>query len=78
MIGPPGAVKYPEPKEIKVGSTVTLPFDQFQSMHLTFRLAITVFQRERRPNRIIVPIQPLRKATEFRQSTRFCFIDPAR
>jgi hypothetical protein len=55
MIRPPGAVKDPKTEEIKAGSTIALSFDQFQAMHLALCLALTVFERERRAHRIIVP-----------------------
>jgi len=48
MMRLPGAVKDPQTKEIKAGSTIALAFDQFQTMHLTLRLAIAVFEREPR------------------------------
>src|SRR5258708_32433405 len=78
MIRPPGAVKHPQTKEIKVGSTIALPLDQFESMHLAFGLAITVLQRERGANRIIFAIKSLCKPTEFGKPNRFGFSDPTR
>jgi hypothetical protein len=55
MMRPPGAVKDSQAKEIEVRSTIALSLDQFQSMHLPFRLALTELERERRTHRIIVP-----------------------
>ena len=70
-------MKHPKPKEIEAGSTIALPLDQFESMHLAFGLAITLLQRERGTHRIIVALEPLCKPTEFGQPTGFGFLDPA-
>ena len=78
MIRPPGAVKHPKTKEIKAGSAVALSLDQFQSMNLTLRLAITVLEGDRRANRIIVPIESHSKPFELRQPTHSCFVNPSR
>lgn len=39
MMGASGAVKNAKAKEIKFGMAIALSLDQFESMHLTFRLA---------------------------------------
>lgn len=77
MMGASGAVKDTKAKEVKFGTAIALSFDQFESMHLAFSLALTVFVSERRPHCIVIPIKTHRKATEFGQPAGFGFFNPA-
>ena|SRR5579859_2870945 len=70
-------MKHPQAKLIKTGSSVRLPFDQLQSMHLSLRLTLAPRKGEGIANGIIVAIDPCGQTAQFGNLTGFGFLEPA-
>ena len=54
-----GEGKHAALKQRETGSSIHLPFDQLETMHLVFNLAIAPGQRERSVHGCLVPSQSL-------------------
>lgn len=70
-------MKDPQAKLIKAGSTISLPFDQFEPMDLSLCLSITVGSFKCAMHRIIIAIDPSCQAASFRNAALLCFFEPA-
>src|SRR6266536_2023405 len=74
----PRSMKHPQAKLLKAGSTIGLPFDQFQSMDLSLGLPVTVRGLKRAIDRVVIAIDACCQTTEFGDVTLLGFFEPSR
>ncbi len=73
-----GEGKHAALKQRETGSSIHLPFDQLETMHLAFNLAIAPGQRERSVHGCLVPSQSLDEELHCRDACRCGLVHPTR
>ncbi len=73
-----GERKHAPVKERKAGSSIHLAFDELETMHLAFNLAIAPGQRERSVDGCLVPSQSFDEEFHCRDACRCGLVHPTR
>jgi hypothetical protein len=67
-------MEHPLAQQVKFGSSIHLPLDTFEFIHLAFRLSVTILNRQRCSHSVEVPVHPCSETAQFHDPARTRFV----